>query len=93
MAEKVKVLIGGREKIIEKKVADLLVKINKAKYAPAVNEYKTRMMVAERPAVVNVQKEDKKEVLKKILDDAGIEYDGRLGEAKLQELVDNLKDE
>jgi hypothetical protein len=83
MAEKVKVIMGGREKVLERRLAEALVKIGKVKIV-GENTYKTRMMVAETT--------DSKDELKKILDAAGVEYDRRLGEAKLRELVNSIKD-
>ena len=79
--EKVTVTVGGRQKTMDKKMADLLVRIGKAKYD---NTYENKMMTSKSG--------DKKAELKKVLDAAGVEYDGRSGEAKLQELVDALKD-
>ena len=41
-------------------------------------------------ASVEKEKNDKREELKAILDKAGVEYNARFGEAKLQELVDAM---
>lgn len=92
MVEKVSIIMGGKTKSVERKAADFLVKIKKARYAvdPGTQTYKTRMMVAEKPAVNKV--ENGKEELKRILDEAGIQYDRRLGEAKLRELVESIKE-
>lgn len=51
MAEKVKILIGGREKTIERKVADFLVKANKARFVADPKTYQTRMMTADNSIV------------------------------------------
>lgn len=91
MAEKIQIIIGGRTKSVERKAADFLVKIRKAKYADEKDQaYKTRMMVAEKPQPIKETKVDGKAELKRILDDAGVEYDGRLGETKLRELVESI---
>lgn len=104
MAKKVKVLMGGREKMIDGKVAEVLVRIGKAKYIPVTKKetYQTRMMVAEtsvidpptvQPLVYEDVSSGSREELKRILDAAGVDYDGRLGEAKLRELVESLDKE
>lgn len=94
---KIQIIIGSRVKSVEKKAADFLVKIGKARYAdvPVKDQtYQTRMMVAEKPqeAVKEAKVIDVKEELKRILDAAGVQYDGRLGEAKLRELVESIKE-
>ena len=93
---KTQIIIGRRVKSVEKKAADFLVKIGKARYAdvPVKDQtYQTRMMVAENPQATKQNKVvDGKEELKRILDAAGVQYDGRLGEAKLRELVASIKE-
>lgn len=93
---KIQIIIGSRVKSVEKKAADFLVKIGKARYADAPvkdQTYQTRMMVAEKPQATKQNKVvDGKEELKRILDAAGVQYDGRLGEAKLRELVESIKE-
>lgn len=93
---KIQIIIGSRVKSVEKKAADFLVKIGKARYAdvPVKDQtYQTRMMVAEKPQATKQNKVvDGKEELKRILDAAGVQYDGRLGEAKLRELVESIKE-
>lgn len=93
---KIQIIIGSRVKSVEKKAADFLVKIGKARYAdvPVKDQtYQTRMMVAEKPQATKQNKVvDGKEELKRILDAAGVQYDGRLGEAKLREFVESIKE-
>lgn len=91
--------IKKRNVSVDEKLAKVLVKANRATYSTKpVVEYNNRMMVAEKPREkltlgVNIPL-DNKEALKAKLDAAGIEYDGRWGEARLQEAVDSIgKDE
>jgi hypothetical protein len=85
--------IKKRNMRIDEKIAKVLVRAKRAEYlTKPVVEYQNRMMVPALPK--EPEKQDNKLALKAILDAAGVEYDGRLGEAKLQELVDSLgKDE
>lgn len=47
-------------------------------------------VVAPAPAPAPVVAVDEKARLRAILDEAGVEYDGRMGEKKLRELVENI---
>lgn len=86
--------IKKRNMRIDEKIAKVLVRAKRAEYlTKPVVEYENRMMVAAKPAPVQTVApavSDGKDALKAQLDAAGIEYDGRWGEAKLQELVDSI---
>lgn len=91
--------IGPHKKFTQKNVPEKLgnfyVKARIAEVVePKSKTYQTRMMVAEKPkeAVKETKVIDGKEELKRILDAAGVQYDGRLGEAKLRELVESINE-
>lgn len=82
------------QKNVPEKLGNFYVKARIAEVVePKSQTYQTRMMVAENPQATKQNKVvDGKEELKRILDAAGVQYDGRLGEAKLRELVESIKE-
>lgn len=75
-------LVSKRNKTMDKKFADILVKAGRAKYeTKPMNNYNNRMLTAD----------DEKENLKSKLTAAGIEFDGRMGVEKLKKLAEKIK--
>ena len=91
MAKRTEVMIGGRIKSLDGRLAKAMIRMGKAKPVVHANEYNTRMMVASEP-VKQDEKYNRQELMD-ILDAAGVEYSKRLGEKKLTELVESLKED